>query len=105
MSTANDTLVNGTSVQALIDRNDITEVLNRYSSSVDSFDYAGVRSALADDSQAQYANAPAVSSEPGVRTTTALTVSPHFSSGTPMTATPATSTTRALCSSPTGSRT
>ena len=61
MSAASDTLVKGTSVQTLVDRNDITEVLNRYSSSVDSFDYAGVRSALADDIQAQYANAPAVS--------------------------------------------
>jgi hypothetical protein len=61
MSAANDTLVEGTSLQALVDRADITEVLNRYSSSVDSFDYAGVRSVLADDIQAQYANAPAVS--------------------------------------------
>jgi ketosteroid isomerase-like protein len=61
MSAANDTLVQGTSLQTLVDRNDITDVLNRYSASVDSFDYAGVRSALADDVQAQYANAPAVS--------------------------------------------
>jgi hypothetical protein len=61
MSAANDTLVQGPSLQTLQDRFDITDVLCRYSSSVDSFDYAGVRGVLADDVEAQYANAEPVS--------------------------------------------
>lgn len=43
-------------LKALQDRVEIVEVLNRYSSSVDSFDRAGVRSTLADDIWAQYGN-------------------------------------------------
>jgi hypothetical protein len=53
-------IAEGTDVQALQDRLAITDVLHRYSSSIDSFDYEGVRSALADDIHAQYGNAPAV---------------------------------------------
>ena len=45
---------------ALQDRVDIIEVLNRYSSSVDRFDSAGVRATLADDIEAQYGNAEPV---------------------------------------------
>jgi ketosteroid isomerase-like protein len=56
MSATNDTLVDGTSLQTLQDRVDIADVLYKYSSSVDSFDTEGVRSALADDIWAQYGN-------------------------------------------------
>ncbi len=56
--------INGTltDVSALQDRFDITDVLCKYSSCVDSFDYAGVRSVLADDIHAQYGNADPVTS-------------------------------------------
>jgi hypothetical protein len=60
MSATNDTLVDSTSLQALQDRIDIADVLYTYSSSVDSFDTEGVRSALADDIWAQYGNGEAV---------------------------------------------
>jgi hypothetical protein len=50
------TTAHNSSVQALQDRLDVEEVLYRYSSSVDSFDMAGVRSCLADDLWAQYGN-------------------------------------------------
>jgi len=60
MSATNDTLVDGTSLQTLQDRVDIADVLYKYSSSVDSFDTEGVRSALADDIWAQYGNGDAV---------------------------------------------
>ncbi len=56
MSATNDTLVDSTSLQALQDRIEIADVLYKYSSSVDSFDTAGIRSALADDIWAQYGN-------------------------------------------------
>lgn len=56
MSATKDTLADNASLQALQDRNDITDVLYRYSASVDSFDTEGVRSALADDIWAQYGN-------------------------------------------------
>lgn len=56
MSAANQTLVDETSLRALQDRTDISDVLYRYSASVDSFDTAGVRSVLADDIWAQYGN-------------------------------------------------
>ncbi|MGB0093279.1 MAG: nuclear transport factor 2 family protein [Solirubrobacteraceae bacterium] len=60
MSAANETLVDNASLQALQDRTDIADVLYRYSSSVDSFDREGARSALADDIWAQYGNAEPV---------------------------------------------
>jgi SnoaL-like domain len=60
MSASNDTLVEGTGLQALQDRTDIADVLYKYSSSVDSFDTEGVRSVLADDIWAQYGNGDAV---------------------------------------------
>lgn len=56
MSAANHTLVDETSLRGLQDRTDISDVLYRYSASVDSFDTAGVRSVLADDIWAQYGN-------------------------------------------------
>ncbi|MGA2011831.1 MAG: nuclear transport factor 2 family protein [Solirubrobacteraceae bacterium] len=55
MSTTTAT-IDASSLQALQDRADITDVLYRYSSAVDSFDTAGVRSCLADDIHAQYGN-------------------------------------------------
>ena len=48
-------------VRALQDRMDITDVLYRYASTIDRFDYAGLRSVLADDVWAQYGNAEPVS--------------------------------------------
>ena len=60
MSAANETLVDHGALQALQDRVEISDVLYRYSSAVDSFDTAGVRSALADDIHAQYGNGAAV---------------------------------------------
>jgi ketosteroid isomerase-like protein len=51
-----ETPVEQSSLQALQDRVDITDVLYRYSSSVDKLDYEGVRSTLADDLWAQYGN-------------------------------------------------
>ena len=56
MSATAETTVDAASLRALQDRIDITDVLYRYSSAVDSFDAAGVRSALADDIWAQYGN-------------------------------------------------
>ena len=47
-------------IRALQDRTDVEEVLYKYSSAVDSFDKAGVRSCLADDIHAQYGNGEAV---------------------------------------------
>jgi SnoaL-like domain len=60
MSATDETTVDAASLRALRDRTDIADVLYRYSSSVDSFDSAGVRSALADDIWAQYGNADPV---------------------------------------------
>ena len=60
MSATNETSVDTSSLQTLQDRTDIADVLYRYSSSVDSFDNDGVRSALADDIVAQYGNGEAV---------------------------------------------
>ena len=48
------------SVQALQDRFDVTDVLFRYSTGVDSFDTAAVRSVLADEIWAQYGNSEPV---------------------------------------------
>jgi hypothetical protein len=56
MTATNATLADNASLQTLLDRTEIADVLYRYSSSVDSFDTAGVRSALADDIWAQYGN-------------------------------------------------
>jgi ketosteroid isomerase-like protein len=56
MSATDETTVDAASLRALLDRTDIADVLYRYSSAVDSFDNAGVRSALADDIWAQYGN-------------------------------------------------
>jgi ketosteroid isomerase-like protein len=56
MSAIDETTVDAASLRALQDRTDIADVLYRYSSAVDSFDEAGVRSALADDIWAQYGN-------------------------------------------------
>ncbi len=56
MSATDETTVDAASLRALQDRTDIADVLYRYSSAVDSFDNAGVRSALADDIHAQYGN-------------------------------------------------
>jgi hypothetical protein len=60
MSATDETVVDATSLRALQDRVDIADVLYRYSSAVDSFDTAGVRSALADDIWAQYGNSDPV---------------------------------------------
>jgi len=56
MTATNDTLAGNASIQALQDRNDISDVLYRYSACVDSFDAEGLRSVLADDIWAQYGN-------------------------------------------------
>src|ERR1700750_591954 len=56
MTAPNDTLADSASLQALQDRIEIADVLYKYSSSVDSFDTEGIRSALADDIWAQYGN-------------------------------------------------
>jgi ketosteroid isomerase-like protein len=56
MSATDETTVDAASLRALHDRTGIADVLYRYSSAVDSFDKAGVRSALADDIWAQYGN-------------------------------------------------
>src|SRR5689334_25445763 len=55
-----ETAVDYETIRALQDRTDIEEVLYRYSSAVDSFDKAGVRSCLADDIHATYGNAEPV---------------------------------------------
>src|SRR4051812_48584491 len=47
-------------LRAIQDRLDITDVLYRYASTIDRFDWDGVRSALADDLVAQYGNADPV---------------------------------------------
>jgi hypothetical protein len=60
MSATKDTLGDTASLQALQDRNDITDVLYRYSAAVDSFDTDGIRSTLADDIWAQYGNSDPV---------------------------------------------
>jgi ketosteroid isomerase-like protein len=55
-----ETAIDYDTIRALQDRTDIEEVLYKYSSAVDSFDKAGVRSCLADDIHATYGNAEAV---------------------------------------------
>src|SRR5215212_7957410 len=61
MSATNETPVDQASLRALQDRLDVTDVLYRYSSAIDSFDNEGVRSVLADDIEAQYGNLDPVS--------------------------------------------
>ena len=61
MSPTNETTVDQSGLRALQDRIDITDVLYRYSSSIDSFDNEGVRSVLADDVSARYGNLEPVS--------------------------------------------
>jgi ketosteroid isomerase-like protein len=56
MTATNETIVDSGSLQALQDRTEIAEVLYKYSSAVDSFDYDALRGALADDIWAQYGN-------------------------------------------------
>jgi hypothetical protein len=53
-------VANHTDLRALQDRVEICDVLYRYSSSIDSFDNAGVRGTLADDIWAQYGNSEPV---------------------------------------------
>jgi ketosteroid isomerase-like protein len=60
MTATNETIVDSASLRALQDRTDIADVLYKYSSAVDSFDYDGIRSALADDIWAHYGNADPV---------------------------------------------
>ena len=55
-SPAAETRDTSSATAAIQDRIDISEVLYRYSSSVDKLDKAGVRSVLADDLWAQYGN-------------------------------------------------
>jgi hypothetical protein len=61
MSALNET-TDHAGLRALQDRVDITEVLCRYSSAIDSFDNAGVRETLDDDIWAQYGNGEPVTS-------------------------------------------
>ena len=56
MTATTETTVDSASLRALQDRTEIAEVLYKYSSTVDSFDYDGLRSVLADDIWAQYGN-------------------------------------------------
>jgi hypothetical protein len=58
---ATSTISADAAVRALQDRMDITDVLYRYASTIDSFDHAGLRRLLADDLWAQYGNAEPVS--------------------------------------------
>lgn len=56
MSATTETTVDSASLRALQDRTEIADVLYKYSSTVDSFDYDGLRSVLADDIWTQYGN-------------------------------------------------
>jgi SnoaL-like domain len=56
MTATSETPVDSASLRALQDRTDIADVLYTYSSTVDSFDYEGLRGVLADDIWAQYGN-------------------------------------------------
>lgn len=55
-----DTTLSADRVRSLQDRLDITDVLYRYASTIDSFDYDGLRQVLTDDLWAQYGNAEPV---------------------------------------------
>ena len=61
MSATNATSVDQASLRALQDRIEITDVLYKYCSAIDSFDKQGVRSVLADDIEARYGNLDPVS--------------------------------------------
>ena len=56
MTAVNATSIDQAALQALQDRTEISDVLYRYSSAVDSFDSDGLRGVLADDIWAQYGN-------------------------------------------------
>jgi hypothetical protein len=60
MSAANEAVIDSASLKALQDRAEISDVLYRYASGVDSFDRDVVRSALADDVVGHYGNADPV---------------------------------------------
>jgi len=72
-------------IQQLVDRAAIVDVLCRYSTSIDEFDCDGVRSTLADDVQAQYANLPAATGDDAlvasIREATATAVCQHHMLG------------------------
>jgi ketosteroid isomerase-like protein len=59
-ATATSTASTESAIRAIQDRIDITEVLYRYASTIDKFDYDGLRTTLADDVWAQYGNADPV---------------------------------------------
>jgi SnoaL-like domain len=52
-----DPVADAATVQTVKDRLDIADVIYRYASTIDRFDFAGTRSVLADDLWAQYGNA------------------------------------------------
>ena len=56
MSMTDEPVAGQAEVRLLMDRMEISEVLYRYSSCIDSFDFDGVRAVLADDIWAQYGN-------------------------------------------------
>jgi hypothetical protein len=56
MTAVNATPIDHAALRALQDRSEISDVLYRYSSAVDSFDTDAVRGALADHIWAQYGN-------------------------------------------------
>ena len=60
MSTTDATVAGRSDISLLKDRTDICEVLYRYSSAIDSFDYDALRDTLADDIWAQYGNSEPV---------------------------------------------
>jgi hypothetical protein len=62
MSTTDESVAGQSELRLLKDRMDISEVLYRYSSAIDSFDYEALRNTLADDIWAQYGNGEAVTS-------------------------------------------
>jgi ketosteroid isomerase-like protein len=57
MTQATTSPITDTSLRAIKDRLDITDVLYRYASTIDQFDLDGLRSVLHDDIVAQYGNA------------------------------------------------
>lgn len=60
MAQATTALNADTTLRAIQDRIEITDVLYRYASTIDKFDLEGLRSTLADDLWAQYGNADPV---------------------------------------------
>ena len=55
-----DTTLSADPIRSLQDRLDATDALYRYASTIDGFDFEGLRSVLADDLWAQYGNAEPV---------------------------------------------